>query len=260
VPEVSSGGVSIHFEIEGEGPPLLLHTGGGGDLEMWRQAGYVDGLPDMRIVLMDHRGHGRSGRPTQLEAHRIDRYVDDVIAVADATGLDRFGFVGYSAGSFVGFAVAARHPSRVEALVGIGAVGGADESMEDGLESAAAARTNGMAALVDRLRTEEPDVPAWFEAQMLSTDPEMFALGLEGWADWAGPWAEFAQITTRTLIVVGELEEGPDGQAATNAQAAAETMPNGRAEVLPALGHVAAFCRSDLVLPLIATHLREVFS
>jgi len=35
-------------------------------------------------------------------------------------------------------------------------------------------------------------------------------------------------------------------------------MPNGRSVVLPGLGHVAAFVRSDLVLPHIASFVREL--
>lgn len=120
MPEARSGGVSIHYEVEGDGPPIVLHTGAGGDLEMWRQAGYVGGLSGMQVVLMDHRGHGRSGRPKELAEHRIDRYVDDVVAVADVLGLTRFSFLGYSDGTAVGCALAARHPDRVDAVIGVG--------------------------------------------------------------------------------------------------------------------------------------------
>ena len=255
--EVSSDGVAIHYEVEGAGPPILLHTGGGGDLEMWRQAGYVEGLDGLRIMLMDHRGHGRSGRPRKLEDHRIIRHVGDVLAVGDALGLERFAFFGYSGGSEVGYAVAARHPDRIAALVGLGAVGGPDESPEDRRDRAAAVRAHGMTTLVHGLRAAEVAIPEWFELQMLGTDPEKFALALEGWADWDGAWSAFPQIQSETLVLVGELEEGPGREAAANAEAAAAMMPRGRAVILPGLGHVAAFTRSDLVLPHVRAFLHE---
>src|SRR5713226_5442017 len=147
MPEVLSSGVVIHYEVEGEGPPLVLHTGGGGDLEMWRRAGYVDGLADRMIVLMDHRGHGLSSRPTELADHRIDRYVGDVLALADALGLERFGFFGYSDGGSVGYELAARHPDRVAALIGLGAVGRSDEPPDERRKLAATVRAAGMAPL-----------------------------------------------------------------------------------------------------------------
>ena len=51
-----------------------------------------------RVLAMDHRGHGRgihSRRP-----FRLQDCADDVAAVADATGTDRFIVVGYSMGVF----------------------------------------------------------------------------------------------------------------------------------------------------------------
>ena len=88
-----------------------------------------------------------------------------------------------------------------------------------------------------------------------STDPEMFALSLEAWASWAGPWAEFAKIEVPTLIVVGQLEEGDEETAGVNARTAALELRDGRAVVLPGLGHVMAFVRSDVVLSAIRAFL-----
>src|SRR5438093_973290 len=103
----SNEGVRIFYEVVGEpGPLLLLHTGGGGDSRMWRMAGYTDGLSATRLILMDHRGHGRSDRPAGVEAHRIDRYVGDVVSVLDAAGAERVVFAWYSYVTIVGYAFA----------------------------------------------------------------------------------------------------------------------------------------------------------
>lgn len=256
---VDGSGVEIHYEVEGAGPPLILHTGGGDDLEMWRTAGYTAGLVGRRVVLIDHRGHGASGRPKERAQHGIDRYVDDVLAVADALGEPRFSFFGYSAGASVGYRLAARHPERVAGLVGLGAVGGPQPADDDeDLELAARIREEGSEALVTWLREEEPDFPEWFADQMRSTDPEMFALLLEAWTSWGGPWDEFAKIQAPTLLVVGQREEGANDDAAAHAQRAADTIPDGRAVVLPELGHVMAFVRADLVLPHVLAFLDDV--
>jgi pimeloyl-ACP methyl ester carboxylesterase len=257
MPEASNGGVAIHYEVEGEGPPIVLHTGAAGDLNMWRRAGYVSGLAGFQLVLMDHRGHGRSGRPSDLSEHAIDRYIDDVLAVADAAGLDRFSFLGYSDGTAVGLALAARHSDRVDAVIGLGAAGTPDEWSAERTWLAGAARADGMTRLVQGLRSMESDLPDWYERQMLDTDPEMFALELEGWADWDGGWSELGRIRAPVLIVAGELEEGSEGEAETHAKEAVAGMPRGRAEILPGLGHVAVFTRSDLVLPIVRDFLRE---
>ena len=254
---ITTSGVEIHYEVEGDGPPLILHTGGGGDLEMWRLAGYTRGLPGRRLILIDHRGHGKSGRPRDIAQHGIDVYVRDVLAVAEDAGEPRFSFFGYSAGAAIGYRLAAQHPERIVSLVGLGAVGPPPPREGDVFEVAARIRREGSEGLVQWLREEEPDVPEWFADQMRGTDPEMFALCIEAWKPWRGPWAEFAGVETPTLIVVGQLEEGDRVSAADHAWQAAAILQDGRVAVLPDLGHVMAFARADLVLPHVRPFLEE---
>ncbi len=258
MPTIDSAGVEIHYEVEGDGPPLVLHTGGGGDLEMWRLAGYTQGLTGRRLILMDHRGRGSSGRPTAVAQHAIDDYVADVLAVADAAGAERFDFFGYSAGAAVGYRLAALHRERLVSLIGLGAVGSPADDDAGAIDTAARVRREGSEELVRWLREDEPDVPEWFADQMRSTDPEMFALTLEAWAAWGGPWAEFATIEVPTLLVVGQLEEGDEESAGANARTATLEMRDGRAEVIAGVGHVMAFVRSDLGLPIVRAFLDAV--
>jgi pimeloyl-ACP methyl ester carboxylesterase len=262
VPLVRSGGVGINYECVGwddsdDGRvPVLLHTGAGGDLRMWRLAGYVDGLSPRPLLLMDHRGHGSSDRPRNHTAHDMDRYVDDVLAVLNHAGAKRVVFVGYSDGASVGFAFASAHPARVAALIGLGALGGEDASQAERRSQAAAFRAEGLEALVDALADEDPDpVPGWFADQMQGTEPEMFALELEGWADWAGPWSTLPAIAAPTLLIVGELEDTEPGLGGQRAREMAARVRHGSAIELPATGHVGVFTRSDLTLPAIRSFL-----
>jgi pimeloyl-ACP methyl ester carboxylesterase len=78
----------IHYRVVGDGPPVLWHTGGCGDGDMWELAGYLDGLAGYTHVLMDHRGRGRSEAPTDMGGHHMSRYVADAVAVLDDVGAD----------------------------------------------------------------------------------------------------------------------------------------------------------------------------
>ena len=44
--------VSIHYEVEGEGPPLVLHHGAFGNLEVWHRRGFVDGLKNSHKLIL----------------------------------------------------------------------------------------------------------------------------------------------------------------------------------------------------------------
>lgn len=68
-----------------------------------------------RVVAVDHRGHGRGIRsPARF---RLTDCADDVVAVADQLGIDRFIPVGYSMGGPIGQLIWHRHSERVEAMV-----------------------------------------------------------------------------------------------------------------------------------------------
>src|SRR5260370_23872195 len=117
-------GTRLHYEVRADGPPLVLHLGPGCDAGLWRAAGYLDPLATShRCILFDHRGHGLSDKPRGAEAHHINRYVADVVALLDHLSLERAAFWGYSAGMSVGLKVAEENPTRISALIGSGGLG-----------------------------------------------------------------------------------------------------------------------------------------
>jgi pimeloyl-ACP methyl ester carboxylesterase len=58
-------GVPLHFSVEGrgDGRVLLMHTGGGGDGNMWNLAGYVEGLPGTSVSCLTIAGMVAAARP-----------------------------------------------------------------------------------------------------------------------------------------------------------------------------------------------------
>jgi 3-oxoadipate enol-lactonase len=67
------------------------------------------------VLAFDHRGHGRGMRTS--ERFRIADCADDIVAVADALGIERFVAVGYSMGGAIASLVWKRHPERVDGIV-----------------------------------------------------------------------------------------------------------------------------------------------
>jgi len=85
MPYANNQGVRIHYEVEGDGPPLVLLHGFGNTLEMWYDSGHVESLKnDYRLILIDARGHGASEKPHDPEAYKMELMVTDVVAVLNS--------------------------------------------------------------------------------------------------------------------------------------------------------------------------------
>ncbi len=118
MPYANSQGLRIHYEVEGDGPPLVLMHGLSGSLMNWRLNGVVEALKDSyRMILVDARGHGGSDKPHDPEAYRFELRAADVVAVLDALDIQRSNYWGYSMGSRIGFNAAKYAPSRFQSFV-----------------------------------------------------------------------------------------------------------------------------------------------
>jgi len=116
-------GVHIHYETEGQGPPLVLQYGQYWPLEIWYEMNYVSVLKnDCQLILVDARGQGKSDKPDNPEAYRIELMVSDIIAVVDDLGFEKVHYMGYSSAGLVGFGIAKFTPERLSSLI----IGGAD--------------------------------------------------------------------------------------------------------------------------------------
>ena len=129
-----------------------------------------------RLVRFDLRGHGASPLPPGFE-WSLDATVDDLGAVADAAGADRFHLIGESLGGTVALAFTSRHPERVLSLtVSNGThLGGAIENLEPWERLI---REKGMATWSAHLMKERffegaltPEMARWYEAQQTSAEP-----------------------------------------------------------------------------------------
>jgi pimeloyl-ACP methyl ester carboxylesterase len=264
VPTFERSGLRLWYSQSGDGDrAVVLHTGGGGDSDMFVRAGYVDALAadGYRVVRYDHRGHGRSDAPPDRSGHLTAEYAADVVALLDHLGLESAAIIGYSQGMRIAVEVAATRPERVAALVGIGAVGAADDSDDWRLQAAAHVRAHGTREAMRAIAGGESSPPPdWLVDNLSTTDPEVFALLLEAARDDGETlWDRLAGLAPPCLLVVGEREEDeegvPPGLAVRNAEAAVAAMARGELEPVAGVEHLGVFWRTDLTLPAIRRFL-----
>ncbi|MBB4684872.1 alpha/beta fold hydrolase [Amycolatopsis jiangsuensis] len=92
---------------------ILLHSVATTGLLTWYPS--VERLAvNYRVVVFDQRWHGQGIRSHEFS---LTDCADDVVAVADALGIDRFLVAGYSMGGMIGQLTAYRAPERVSGLV-----------------------------------------------------------------------------------------------------------------------------------------------
>lgn len=111
---------SIYFEIAGnhEGMPLVLLHGGLGSMADFN--GLLGMLPtEYRVIGIDFRGHGRSTLGSTPLTYQ--RFQADVEAVLAHLGMAACTVLGFSDGGIVAYRMAAQSPSKVQALVTLGA-------------------------------------------------------------------------------------------------------------------------------------------
>ena len=116
----SADGVRIAYATAGDGPPLvkaanyLTHLEHDWQGPVWQH--WWRGLTEHRsLVRYDERGCGLSD--WDVSTFSIDTWVQDLEAVVEAAGLDRFPLLGISQGASVSVAYAVKHPDKVSHLI-----------------------------------------------------------------------------------------------------------------------------------------------
>lgn len=69
---INNNGIKIHYEVEGDGIPIIFHHGFGNCIEDYYELGYVDALKDnYKLILIDCRGFGKSDKPHNIMSPEI---------------------------------------------------------------------------------------------------------------------------------------------------------------------------------------------
>jgi pimeloyl-ACP methyl ester carboxylesterase len=260
MPFVNNQGVRIHYEVEGQGPPLILVHGYTRSLEDWRNFGFVPELKnDYQLILIDVRGHGQSDKPDNLNAYSLETMAEDVIAIMDELNIKRAHYLGYSMGGIIGFyGIARYYLPRLDSLTLGGFTAYLDEKGFQGRQGIVnltqSAVEKGMPILISALekdfgvKLEQSYYMSLSPQSLLSIQKNSLVAFSEGIDDEIT-----SKINVPCLFYVGESDSRLKGAKKTS-----NKITGAKFISLPHLNHWAAGVRSDLVVLRIKKFLAEV--
>ena len=108
-------GASIHYQVSGHGPTLLLLSPGDGDADVFSALAPL--LEGFTVVTCDRRGQARSAIVDPAEPVTIATHADDMARVLVAVTTHGARVFGAGLGAVIGLELVARHPHRVSTLV-----------------------------------------------------------------------------------------------------------------------------------------------
>ena len=243
-------------------PPLVLMHGWGFDGEMT----YYKMIPALaehfRVVVPDHRNHGKSDRirgPVDVADLALE-----TIGVLDALGCERFDVFGYSLGGMAAQVLAYRHPERVRRLVLAGTAAYPVDRLRIPTRvvfwiSRAVARLSKkeVVILTYRYLLRSGIVDAkharWFWAAMLNRDPTLYyESGKAAWRFDSRAWV--GQIDVPTMVIIPTNDQ----IVATRTQyELAELIGPERVLEIPGVGHESVMSRSDEYVAAIESFLSD---
>ena len=256
MPYAVNDGIRIHYEIEGEGPPLVTCHGLFGSLEQWRVWGYVEALKDnYQLILIDSRGHGASDKPHDPEAYSTETMVADVVSVLNDLDIEKAHFLGYSMGGQIGWCIGRHAPDRFYSLI----IGGMppyerDPDIPD----------PDIDVMVPILKRGNDSVVAAFQESfggkmapgikniLMNNDPEAIIARLLR-VERVEYDETISTTTLPCLLYMGEADSGY-----SKAKQSVEVLPNLIFVTLHNLNHEQGAMRSDLVLPHIRKFLAKI--
>jgi pimeloyl-ACP methyl ester carboxylesterase len=236
MPHANNQGVRIHYQVIGQGPPLVLLHWFSGDIMHWHELGYVEKLQnEHRLILVDARGHGASDKPHELDDYALDRMLSDVTAVLDDLHIEKANYVGYSMGGWIGFGMARYAAHRLNSLV----IGGAHPYETDNEQVRELLRV-GLEAWLATIENRGIYSPAAL-ARMRKNDAKALLAVMQDRPDISNI---LPGMTMPCLLYAGSGDNRHE-----LVERCAKEIANAAFVTLPGLDHLQVILRSDIVVP-----------
>lgn len=202
-----SAGIRIRYIEEGWGEPVVLVHGYTSDAEaQWTRTGVLQALATRyRVIALDARGHGRSGKPHDPAQYGPEMGFD-ILRLLDYLDITRAHIVGYSMGAHIVAQLATTHPERFLTATLGGAPGRFSWSLED------QQRVEREAAEMEQALLRSQTLRLWPHGEPLPSEERIRELSA-------------AQLTGQDPRALAAVRRSNPAQVVTLAQISAVTVP-----------------------------------
>lgn len=241
----NANGIRLHYEIEGEGPPLLLISGLGGHSGVWATVKPLF-TPHFTVITFDNRGTGQSDVPPG--PYTIDQMGHDTAALIEGLGLGPVNVVGWSLGGSVLQSLLIWHGDLVRRAVLLSAFPSYTDVQQAWLDCLLALRRNdvppiaqsvfGMAwGFTPRMLFDHDFLAAAARFAVEQDPTPVTNEGFEAQADGLRRYdsrGDLPKVTTPTLVLIGAEDIlTPPAQSVEMAS----LIPGATLQILPRGGH-----------------------
>jgi len=260
---VHSHDAEIYYEVQGNGPPVMLLHPFPADHGVW--SGVAQALATRyRVILPDLRGHGDSdvgeGPAT------MDKHAADLARILDAEEIGRLPMAGVSIGGYVLFEFWRRARGRVAALILCNTKAQADtpEGRAARLQGAAEVMERGtepfLQSMVPKLlsattRSTRPDLVEQALAMMRKMAPIDIAQVQRGMAERPDSVPTLKTINVPSLLITGD-EDAMTG--VSEAELMRQHIAASQMAVVPKAGHYSPFERPEEVTQIMRPFLEKI--
>jgi pimeloyl-ACP methyl ester carboxylesterase len=226
MPKVKINAVNIYFESHGDGFPLILSYGLGGNTGMWAEQ--IEAFSKYyRFIIWDPRGHGQSDSPLHRDQYGMKISADDLEGLLNHLGIEKAHIGGLSMGGGIATRFALEHPERIAGLLIIDSASASGLPMKEAmrkmrLKTIELVETLDMGTVAEYVIKSNPNLRTQAEASpearqrlrqmFLDLNPIGYANTIRALIEETFSLDRLSAIKSPTLVLVGE--EDPAIEAA----------------------------------------------
>jgi pimeloyl-ACP methyl ester carboxylesterase len=243
MPYLSVHDLSIHYEIKGNGKPIIILHGMGNNSQSWKKQ--LAGLSENHTVIAwDAPGYGKSSDPKE-EFTEFSQFADILKGFIESLKYKSVTLLGHSMGAAIALDFCYRFPEMVDRLIISDATRGAAALSVEENQKKLTARLNNINTLdpreiatqrVKELLAPNPDPEVKKEAERIMSQVRPMGYSSVAYSLFhLDQMNLLASITTRSLVICGELDKVTP---VSEAEIFHNQLKNSELVIIPSTGHL----------------------